>query len=125
MGYPHGGNLLGVSTKGRGTVAKLLAKLDCVTVTQDGSDGLNGTFHIDDFDRVAEIIKPRKDHKGRKRKAAVRRYGAGQPEVASRAKTSLRYWGRLSGFLSELVSELLRAVLGGATFAVGRVQFRE
>ena len=63
--YPHGGELLGVATKGRGSIAKRLASLDCVTVTQDGTDGINATFHVDDFDQVAEVMKPRKRRHGR------------------------------------------------------------
>ena len=62
---PHGGALLGVSTKSSGSIAKRLAALDCVTVTQDGSDGINATFHVDDFDQVAAIVKPRKRRHGR------------------------------------------------------------
>ncbi len=58
--YPHGGELLGASTIRHGIIAKRLAELDCVTVTQDGEDGINVTFHVDDFDKVAEVMKPRK-----------------------------------------------------------------
>jgi len=58
--YPHGGETLAVSTNRRGSVATRLAELDCITVLQDGSDGVNVTFHIDDFDQVGTIMKPRK-----------------------------------------------------------------
>ena len=37
-----------------------LAELDCVSVTQDGEDGINATFHVEDVDVVAEVMKPRK-----------------------------------------------------------------
>jgi hypothetical protein len=48
--YPHGGDLLAVSTNKRGAVANKLAALACTTVVQDGSDGINATFHVNDFD---------------------------------------------------------------------------
>ena len=63
--YPHGDELLGVATKGRGSITKRLAALDCAIVTQDGTDGINATFHVDDFDQVAEVMKPRKRRHGR------------------------------------------------------------
>lgn len=58
--YPHGGELLGVATDKRGAVATRLAELDCVTITQDGADGVNGTCHVDDFPKVAANVKPRR-----------------------------------------------------------------
>ena len=61
--YPHGGELLGVSTDKRGGIAKRLAALDCVTVTQNGDDGINATFHVDDLAAVAVVIKPRRRRK--------------------------------------------------------------
>ena len=41
-------------------IARKLAALDCTTVVQDGSDGINATFHVRDFERVAELMKPRR-----------------------------------------------------------------
>ncbi len=58
--YPHGGEILVASTDRRGSIAKRLAKLDCVTVLQDAADGINAAFHVSSFDRVAEIMRPRK-----------------------------------------------------------------
>ncbi|MEX0677110.1 MAG: hypothetical protein WD063_08550 [Pirellulales bacterium] len=58
--YPHGPDLLGVSTNSRGAIAKRIAALDCVQVTQDGSDGINATFNLADANAVFAIIKPRK-----------------------------------------------------------------
>ena len=58
--YPHGGKTLAVSTDRRGPIAKRLADLDCVTVVQDGDDGITATFDVSDFDRVAEVMRPRK-----------------------------------------------------------------
>jgi hypothetical protein len=58
--YPHGGDVLAASTNTRGGIARKLAALDCTTVVQDGSDGINATFHVRDFERVAELMKPRR-----------------------------------------------------------------
>jgi len=58
--YPHGGELLAAATDKRGGIAKKLAALDCTTVVQDGSDGINATFHVRDFERVAELMKPKR-----------------------------------------------------------------
>ena len=58
--YPHGGETLAASTDRRGSIAKRLAGLDCVTVVQDGDDGITAAFDVSDFDRIAEIIKPLK-----------------------------------------------------------------
>ncbi len=58
--YPHGADHLGASTSFRGPVAKRLAALPCVRVVQDGDDGINVVFHIDDFEAVAEVMKPRR-----------------------------------------------------------------
>ena len=58
--YPHGGESLAASTDRRGSIAKRLAGLDCVTVVQDGDDGITATFGAGDFDRIAEIMKPLK-----------------------------------------------------------------
>ena len=58
--YPHGPDVLAASTNTRGGIARKLAALDCTTVVQDGSDGINATFHVRDFERVAELMKPRR-----------------------------------------------------------------
>jgi hypothetical protein len=69
--YPHGGEFLGAATNHRGKIAKTLKNLPCITVTQDGNDGINATFHVDDFGKVAKVMKPRlrrvlsEDHKRR------------------------------------------------------------
>ena len=57
---PYGGEHLLACTRSRGPVAKALKALDCIEVTQDGDDGINAKFHVDDFDRVAEIMRPRR-----------------------------------------------------------------
>jgi hypothetical protein len=58
--YPYGGELLGASTERRGPVARRLADLSCVRVVQDGDDGVNVVFHVDDFNTVARNLKPRR-----------------------------------------------------------------
>jgi hypothetical protein len=55
---PWGADTLVACTHKRGGKAAELRALDCVTVVQDGSDGINATFHPRDFDRVAAIIEP-------------------------------------------------------------------
>lgn len=59
--YPHGGAFLAASTRTRGPVANDLAKLG--QVWQDGSDGLTIIFHVNDFDAVAKVMKPKRRRK--------------------------------------------------------------
>jgi hypothetical protein len=40
-----------------------LAEIPGVRVTQDGDDGINVAFHVDNFDQVAELMKPRRRRK--------------------------------------------------------------
>ena len=56
--YPHGGDLLAVSTNGKGPITTKIRELACTTVVQDSDEGVNATFHVDDFDQVAEVMKP-------------------------------------------------------------------
>ncbi len=58
--YPHGQDVLAASTNTRGGIARKLAALDCTTVVQEGSDGINATFHVRDFERVAELMIPKR-----------------------------------------------------------------
>src|SRR5262245_39309974 len=58
--YPHGGNLLGIATKSRGRIAASLARMEGVEVVQDGDDGINATFPIQLFPKVAALVKPYK-----------------------------------------------------------------
>ena len=52
-------------------MAKQLKALRCVQVVQDGSDGVNVTFDVEHFDKVGELMKPRKRrHLSEKQKAA-------------------------------------------------------
>jgi len=58
--YPHGGDLLGAATAHHSRIARQLIALRCCRLIQDGDDGVNVVFHIDDFCQVAEIMKPRR-----------------------------------------------------------------
>lgn len=58
--FPYGEGRLAASTDRRGPVANRLAGLQCVTLVQDGTDGITAVFDVSDFDRVAEILKPRR-----------------------------------------------------------------
>ena len=62
---PWGGDLLAACTHKRGSVAKRLIDLDCTSMAQDGDDGINVTFHVDAFDQVAAVMKPRRKRQGR------------------------------------------------------------
>jgi hypothetical protein len=58
--YPHGRGLLGASTNYRGSIAKRLSALPCVRVIQDGDDGINVVFRLEDFHAVADLLKPKR-----------------------------------------------------------------
>ena len=62
---PWGDDYLLACTRNRGSVATRLETLDCVEVVQDGDDGINVKFHINDFEVVAEIMRPRRRRRGR------------------------------------------------------------
>jgi hypothetical protein len=79
--YPQGGDMLAASTSKRGPVAGALVRLDCTTVLQDGSDGVNVAFHADHFEEVAAILKPR-----RKRQVSDEE----RARLASMGRTSLK-----------------------------------
>jgi hypothetical protein len=61
--YPHGCEWLAASTDHRGPIANRLAAVPGARVVQDGDDGINVVFHVDDFDQVAEVIKPKRRRK--------------------------------------------------------------
>jgi len=62
--YPHGDNLLSAYTDRSGT-RKRLMEMDCCTVHQLGDTEITANFDVADFDKVAEVMKPRKRQKGR------------------------------------------------------------
>ena len=47
-----------MSTNTKGKTTKKIRELACTTVVQDSDDGVNATFRVDDFDQVAEVMKP-------------------------------------------------------------------
>lgn len=57
--YAHGGALLQAYTA-RSRTRKLLKALPCVKVHQDGDFETAIIFDVRDFDRVAEVMRPRK-----------------------------------------------------------------
>jgi len=57
--YPHGGTTLAVFIR-RGARVKRLAAIPGVQVKTDGDDGATFHFDVADFDKVAEIVKPRR-----------------------------------------------------------------
>ena len=61
--YPQGGELLAASTDHRGPVANRLVNLPCVRVLQDGDDGVNVVFHVDDLVEVAKVMSARRRRK--------------------------------------------------------------
>ncbi len=59
--YPHGGELLAVSTDpGHTQLAGMIRRLDCCEVVQDGNGEVNATFDVADFEQVAAIMRPHK-----------------------------------------------------------------
>jgi hypothetical protein len=78
--YAHGRDVLAASTNTRGGIARKLAALDCTTVVQDASDEITVTFDVRDFERVAELLKPR-----RRRRLTVERRVAAAERLAKYA----------------------------------------
>jgi hypothetical protein len=78
--FPWGSDRLGASTYRRGAIASQLRELDCVQIEQDGDDGISVSFDVGDFDRVAQIMKPRRLRRlsGRQRQALIDRGRAHQ-----------------------------------------------
>lgn len=59
--YPWGGTGLAASVDGFPKVAGRLRRLECVEVVQDGDFGeLTVTFDVDDFRKVAKVMRPRR-----------------------------------------------------------------
>ena len=61
--YVQGRQYLGASTTHRREIANRLLALPCVRLVQDGDDGINVVFHMDDFDQVAAIMRPKRRRK--------------------------------------------------------------
>ena len=58
--FPWGGSTVAACTNTRGRVATKLKKTASCKVAQDGDDGVTVLFDVEDFEAVAEIMKPRK-----------------------------------------------------------------
>ena len=57
---PGGVGRLMACTDSAGSIAKRLKALDFTTVVQDGSDGVNVMFPVEEFAEVATVMKPRR-----------------------------------------------------------------
>jgi len=57
--YPSSGDTLAVFSAGTITVGKL-RRLPCCKLWTDGDDGATFLFHVDHFNVVAEVVKPRR-----------------------------------------------------------------
>ena len=58
---PWDNNLLAACTNASGSVATRLRKLPFITIAQDGDDGVNATFEAKHMDKIAAIMRPRKN----------------------------------------------------------------
>jgi hypothetical protein len=58
--YPYGGNVLAVEVDCRPSIAAKVAAIDGVTLRQDGATEKTFHFDVSLFERVAQIVKPRK-----------------------------------------------------------------
>ena len=58
--YPFGGKMLAVEINNRPILAKRVAALPDVTCRQDGQHEKTFLFHVDQFDQVSELVRPRK-----------------------------------------------------------------
>ena len=57
--FPWGGRLLAASTTKNGPVANRLRAAGFCRVVQDGDDGVTAVFDLNDFPKVAAIMRPR------------------------------------------------------------------
>lgn len=58
--FPWAGDLIAASTNKSGKIANKLRSMDCCKIEQDGDDGVTVSFHVDDLEPVAEVIRPRR-----------------------------------------------------------------
>jgi len=58
--YPWGGDLLVIGMDNHNTVAKRVAAISGCEVIQDGERERSVRFHVDAFDAVAAIVKPKR-----------------------------------------------------------------
>ena len=96
--YVHGDGMLGAATDNNGATATKLVKLANAgygTVVQRGDDGVNIIFPVDNFDKFAEVMEPRRRRKvsesERKRLAdmgreTLKRHHNAQPKKSKRKR---------------------------------------
>ncbi len=73
--YPHGGSTLAAEVDRHPGVARRLGAIPSVTLHQDGDREKTFVFDVTLFDRVAEVVRPRKRRRlseGQRRAAAER-----------------------------------------------------
>jgi hypothetical protein len=58
--YPHGPDTLALEVDGRRGIAAKVAAIPGVTLAQDGDWEKTFLFHVDLFERIAAIVKPRR-----------------------------------------------------------------
>jgi hypothetical protein len=58
--YPHGGNMLTAATNGRGPIIKKLLAVPGAKMWQDGDDGANILFPVEQFEDVAKLMRARR-----------------------------------------------------------------
>lgn len=58
--YPHGGNILAVEADRRPSIVAKLKMIDGLKLHQHGDVELTFLFHLDLFEQVAEVVKPRR-----------------------------------------------------------------
>ena len=56
--YPHGGDMLAVEVERRPSRKANLKRLNTTSIKQEGDHCGAFLFHVDDFDDVAELVKP-------------------------------------------------------------------
>ena len=79
--FPFGGNYLAVDIDHHNVLANRVAKLPGCQMIQDGDFEKTIRFHVDQFEAVAEIVKPyRKRRVSEKEKARLRSIGSKKPQ---------------------------------------------
>lgn len=58
--FPQGGQLLAASTTKNGPIANQLRSADFCRVVQDGDDGVTVVFDVEQFSKVAAVMRPRR-----------------------------------------------------------------
>src|SRR5262245_57890190 len=61
--YPFGGDRLAVEVDGRPLTARAIAAIPGVTLHQDGASEKTFVFPIELFERVAAVVRPRKQRR--------------------------------------------------------------